>query len=120
MGPMDRIEIRGLRVMMSVGVLTFEHDSLQPVEVDVEVLVAVGAGADDDLSTSVDYGALTGRIVAALQAQHVELLERAADVVARTVLEDPVAKGVTVTIRKLRPPVPFDLGHAAVHIERTR
>jgi 7,8-dihydroneopterin aldolase/epimerase/oxygenase len=117
---MDRIEIRGLRVVMSLGVLAFEHESLQPVDVDIDVLVPIGAGADDDLSSSADYGALTARVVAALQAEHVGLLERAADVVARAVLEDPVVQGVTVTVRKLRPPVPFDLGHAAVHIERAR
>jgi dihydroneopterin aldolase len=33
---------------------------------------------------------------------------------------DPRITAVTVTVRKLRPPVPFDLASAAVTLSRTR
>jgi dihydroneopterin aldolase len=114
----DVIELRSLRLLMRVGVLPFEHEQAQPVEVDLDVEVPVGAGATDDLATSVDYGALTALVVATLQAGHVELLERAAHLVANAVLAVPLVQGVTVTVRKLRPPVPHDLASSAVRITR--
>jgi dihydroneopterin aldolase len=48
------------------------------------------------------------------------LLEHLAQRIATTVLDlaGPRARSVTVTLRKLRPPVPVDMASAAVRITR--
>ena len=46
------------------------------------------------------------------------LLERLAERIAETALADGRVRSVTVTVRKLRPPVPVDLGSAAVRVVR--
>ena len=51
--------------------------------------------------------------------EHHQLLERLAARIADAVLAlDPRIDSVTVTVRKLRPPVPVDLASAAVTITR--
>jgi dihydroneopterin aldolase len=53
--------------------------------------------------------------------EHHRLLERLATRIADDVLAvDPRITGVTVTVRKLRPPVPVDLASAGVTITSTR
>jgi 7,8-dihydroneopterin aldolase/epimerase/oxygenase len=48
------------------------------------------------------------------------LLERMAERLAEVVLGDARARAVTVTVRKLRPPVPCELSTAGVRIRRER
>ena len=88
----------------------------------------IAAGASDALADTVDYGAVTDAVVAACDAQHYDLLERLAQVVADAALADGRSDGhggarvdeVTVTVRKLRPPVAHDLAFAGVRITRRR
>jgi dihydroneopterin aldolase len=48
------------------------------------------------------------------------LLERLAERVAEISLADDRASAVSVTVRKLRPPVAQQLATAGVHVERSR
>lgn len=118
----DRVELRGLRLAVSVGVLPEERERPQPVEVDVDLEVdVVTAGASDRLDDAVDYGAVVDEVARVLGAGHVELLERAATLAAEAVLAlDPRVRAVEVAVRKLRPPVPHDLATAGVRVRRAR
>jgi 7,8-dihydroneopterin aldolase/epimerase/oxygenase len=118
----DRIELRGLRVVGRVGVLDLERDQDQPLEVDLDLaLDLAAAGASDDLADTVDYGAICHRVVAAVRERRADLVEHLSTRVADAVLAvDPRIAAVSVTIRKVRPPVPFDLATAGVRIVRTR
>ncbi len=50
-----------------------------------------------------------------------QLLERVATRIAEDVLAlDPLIASVTVTVRKVRPPVPVDLASAGVTVTRAR
>ena len=50
-----------------------------------------------------------------------QLLEHLAATIARTVLDlDPRISGVTVAVRKLRPPVPHALDSSGVRVHRRR
>lgn len=120
--PWDRIELRGLRVPARVGVLPIEREQDQPLEVDLDVVVDLAAaGASDDLSDTVHYGAVCDSVVRAVAAGHVALLERLAELVAQAVLGvDPRIVAVDLAVRKLRPPVPHDLATSGVHVVRTR
>jgi len=115
----DRIELRGLRVVGTHGVLAEEQVRPQPFEVDLDVEVDLrAAGAADDLTQTVDYGAIAEAAAAVVAGEHHQLLERVAQRIADEVLVDARVRSVDVTVRKLRPPVPLDLASSAVRVHR--
>jgi dihydroneopterin aldolase len=117
----DRIELRGLRFVAAHGALPEEAARPQPFEVDLDLLVDLRrAGRSDELGETVDYGALCEAVRSVMEGPHTALLERLAEEVANKVLAvaGGRAHGVVVTVRKLRPPVPFDMASAAVRITR--
>lgn len=120
----DTIELRGLRPLGVVGLLPEERERAQPLEVDLDVEVDLtAAGVSDDLGDSVDYGAICDALADAAGAGGVEplLLERLAALLAESVLAvDDRIDAVTLTVRKLRPPVPYDLATSGVRIRRQR
>ena len=76
------------------------------------------AGASDDLGDTVDYGAIAAIAERVVATERFALLERIATRIAEEVCADGRVLSVTVTVRKLRPPVPVDLTSAAVRITR--
>ena len=117
----DRVELRGLRVMALCGVLPEERTRRQPFEIDVDVFVDLSrAGTTDALDDTVDYGALCERIDQLAVDEQYSLLEKFATRVAEVVLATPLVAAVTVTVRKLRPPVPQHLSTSGVCIHRTK
>ncbi len=120
--PPDRIELRGLRLLGTHGALPAEETVAQPFEVDLEVFADLsGAGRSDQLAHTADYGALCEAVRTVIEGPHVALLERLAEKVARAVMlaGGPVVCGVGVAVRKLRPPVPFQLLSAGVSVYRS-
>ena len=118
----DRIELRGLRVVGIVGVLPEERVRAQPLEIDVDVEVDLSAAASTDaLDDTVDYGAICDALVATVDTERPQLLERLAVVLCEAVLgTDPGVRSTTVTVRKLRPPVPHLLDSSGVRATRRR
>ena len=119
---MDRIELRGLRVLGTHGVLDEERERAQPFEVDLAVEADLGAaGASDALADTADYGALADVARRVVAEESHALMERIAARVAEEVLAaDGRIAAVTVTVWKLRPPVPVDMDRAGVTIRRER
>jgi dihydroneopterin aldolase len=119
MESLDRIELRGLRAIGTHGALPEERVRPQPYEVDVDLVVDLRpAGQSDDLGDTVDYGALAEAVERVITREQFQLLERLAERIADEVRHDPRVESATVTVRKLRPPVPVDLATAAVTITR--
>jgi dihydroneopterin aldolase len=115
----DRIELRGLRAQGVHGVLPEEQVRAQPFEVDLSVEADLrGAGRSDDLADTLDYGAIAESAAKVVSGEHFSLLERLAERIAEVVLADGRVTSVTVSVRKLRPPVPVDLATAGVTITR--
>jgi dihydroneopterin aldolase len=117
----DRIEIRDLRVLGIHGALPEERGRAQPFSVDLDIVADLGpAGASDDLADTIDYGALAEAAAAEVAGPAAALLEHLADRIAARVLElsGARARSVTVTLRKLRPPVPVDVSSIGVRITR--
>ena len=115
----DRIELRGLRALGTHGALPEEQLRAQPFEVDLDIVVDLHrAGATDDLDDTVDYGAVATVAERVVTTERFSLLERLAERIAEEVRSDARVQSVTVTVRKLRPPVPVDLSSAAVRITR--
>ena len=117
--PSDRIELRGLRALGTHGALPEEQFRAQPFEVDVDVVTDLSdAGRTDALGDTVDYGALAHAVERVVTRERFHLLERLAERIAEEVRADGRVAAVTVTVRKLRPPVAVDLASAAVTITR--
>lgn len=119
----DVIELRGLRLVALVGALPEERTRAQPLEVDLDVEADLSvAGASDLLGDTIDYGALCELVTRTIAGSgHVALLEALAERTARAVLAtDDRVTGVTVCVRKVRPPVPQDLATSGVKVTRRR
>ncbi len=117
----DRIELRGLRVLGHHGVLAGEQDMAQPFEIDLDVEADLGVAAhDDDLAETVDYSLVVEKVTEIVRQRRYRLLEALAGAIATAVLETPAVQAVTVTIRKLRPPVAADMASAGVCLRRER
>jgi dihydroneopterin aldolase len=119
----DRIELRGLRALGTHGVLAEERERPQPFEVDVVLKLDLrAAGQSDDLADTADYGAVAEAAAAVVAGPHVNLLEHLADRIAAAALTaaGPRAVAVTVSVRKVRPPVGVDMDSAGVTIHRRR
>lgn len=118
----DRIELRGLELLGICGALPEERDRAQPLALDLDVELDLSvAGASDALVDTVDYGALCDAVATVVTKGAPQLLERLAEQVADVVLGlDQRVEAVTVSVRKLRPPVPHPLATSGVRIRRTR
>lgn len=118
----DVIELRRLRVAGIVGVLDHEQAQAQPLELDLDIRVdTAAAGVSDDLADTVDYGALCAAAERVVTTTSYALLEALAEHVAATLLGcDDKISGVTVSVRKLRPPVAQQLATSGVRITRGR
>ena len=117
----DRIEVRGLRVLGRHGALPGEQDAPQPFEIDIVVEADLGrASLSDDLRDTLDYAAVSLSAAEVVATRRFALLEALAATIAELVLSDPRAAAVTVTVRKLRPPIPADLSSVGVSVSRRR
>jgi dihydroneopterin aldolase len=115
----DRIELRGLRALGTHGALPEEQLRAQPFEIDIDIVTDLtAAGRTDALHDTVDYGALAHAVERVVTGERFHLLERLAERIAEEVRADARVQAVTVTVRKLRPPVAVDLASAAVTITR--
>jgi dihydroneopterin aldolase len=119
-GTGDRIRLRALRVVGTHGVLAEEQERAQPFEVDLDLSVDLAlAAVTDRLSDTVDYGEVARTASVVVSERSFALLEALAGAVAEAVLASDIRiTYVTVHLRKLRPPVPLDLGSVGVRITR--
>ncbi|HEX4903675.1 MAG TPA: dihydroneopterin aldolase [Acidimicrobiales bacterium] len=116
------ILVHGLRVLAHVGVPEAERAQLQPLSIDLALHVDLSdAARSDDVADTVDYGAVSVAVADAVTAGPVALLERLAAVAADAALAvDQRTSAVTVTVTKLRPPIPRDVAASAVRLHRER
>lgn len=117
----DLIELRGLTALGVCGALPEEQERAQPLEVDLDIWADLAAaGESDDLDDTVDYGAVCELVERVVTTEHFQLLERLAARIAEVVLSDDRVLGVTVAVRKLRPPVAQIVATSGVRVTRVR
>ena len=118
----DRIEVRGLRLVCSVGILEEERTRPQPLELSIDVeFDLTAAGLSDALADTLNYAAIveSARHIAA--DYHHDLLESLADEVGRSALElDERVIACEVTVTKLRPPIGHDVATVGVRRRSSR
>ena len=120
-GAPDLIELRGLRALGICGALPEEQERVQPLEVDLDVVADLStAGRTDELGDTIDYGSLAAAVEQVITTERFTLLERLAERITEVVLATDGVLAVTVSVRKLRPPVPQQLTTSGVRITRPR
>jgi dihydroneopterin aldolase len=119
--PLDQVALRGLRVRGRHGVLASEKDLGQWFVVDVVLhLDTRGAAASDDLSGTVDYGALAERVAQVVAGDPVDLIETLAQRVADVALETGAVTAVDVSVHKPQAPVTVPFEDVVVSVRRWR
>jgi 7,8-dihydroneopterin aldolase/epimerase/oxygenase len=117
----DRIELRGLRVRGHHGVFDHERRDGQDFVLDLVLWTDLTtAGRSDDLSDTVDYGALAQAAAAVVEGPPRSLIEAVAADVAAVVLSDPRVAAVEVTLHKPQAPIERPFDDVAVRVTRSR
>jgi dihydroneopterin aldolase len=118
----DVIELRGLRVDAIVGVLECERHSAQSLAFDIDVHRSFRAAAKgDNLSKTTNYAAIIKLTTGVAVEGKFLLLESLATRVAKKILDfDTAIKSVSVSVRKLQPPVEEDVASVGVRTTLTR
>jgi 7,8-dihydroneopterin aldolase/epimerase/oxygenase len=118
----DRISLLGLRAFGRHGVLDHERRDGQEFVVDAVLWVDTRqAAAADDLSLTVDYGAVAGQLAAVVSGEPVALIETLAGRLAATCLSAHEAvREVEITVHKPHAPLVQSVRDVTVTIRRSR
>jgi dihydroneopterin aldolase len=115
------ISLERLEAPCRVGVGDEERRVLQTVLVDVRFTPLVTSDyAADDLSTTVDYGAVASVVVATAAERPYRLLERLSTEIADRLWALAALGELHVTVRKPAPPVGSPAAAAAVRVTYRR
>jgi dihydroneopterin aldolase len=118
---LDRITLTGLRATAFHGVLEQERRDGQLFVIDVTVHLSLGeAAASDDLDDTVHYGVLAEKVVEAVEADPVDLIETVAERVAAVALSFSRVEVVDVTVHKPSAPITVPFDDVSVTITRRR
>ena len=121
MTELDRIELCGLRVFARHGVLDSERQTGQEFVIDAVLWLDTRAAAgSDDVSRTVDYGALADRLVRLAQEPPVRLIETLAERLAAECLSEPLVAEVEITVHKPQAPIAHPFSDVTVVIRRAQ
>ena len=120
----DRLSLIGMRFLGRHGVLPDEKVSEQPFEVDLVLHADLSAAAErDDLSATVDYGAMFELVGGIVEDRSFDLIEALAGAIATAVLDatDPErVSAVEVRVRKPEAPIDGDFDTVEAALVRRR
>lgn len=101
---MNIIFIHELRIDTRIGIYTREKQVAQTIQLDLEVALrdrqSPGIWQLDD---SIDYAEVVKRIRRLFDEEHFDLLENAAETIARIIMDEFGAPWLRITIAKLAP-----------------
>ncbi len=98
---MDIIYLHNLRVETVIGVWEWERRIRQTLLIDIDLGVDVSrAGETDDIADTVDYKAVTDRVIDFTAGSDFHLIEALAGKIAAIVLEEFTVKWIRVQINK--------------------
>jgi 7,8-dihydroneopterin aldolase/epimerase/oxygenase len=118
---LDRITLTGLRAYGYHGVLPAEREEGQEFVADAVLWFDTSpAAAADDLSLTIDYGALAGRLAEIISGEPVALIETLAQRLAAACLADERVQHAEITVHKPDAPVGVPIGDVSVTIRRSR
>jgi dihydroneopterin aldolase len=117
---LDQIALRGLRAFGYHGVHETERRDGQEFVIDAIIWLATEPAAEsDDLSLTVDYGALADRLVAVVTGSPVRLIETLAQRLADAAAAEPLAREIEITVHKPSAPIDHPFADVSVTIRRS-
>ena len=116
----DLISLKGIKAFGFHGVFDFERREGQDFLVDVEIAVDLqSASRSDNLSETIDYGAIADLVVAEIEGEAVALIERLAGRIADRILEiHTQVESISVTVHKPKAPVSASFSDISVTVHR--
>ena len=98
---MDTIFLTDLRVETVVGIWDWERAAPQTVSIDLEMAAAVAAAAEQDhIEATLDYKAVTKRVIAFVEESRFQLIETMAEGIAAIITGEFKVPWVRVTVHK--------------------
>jgi len=89
MQQLDRILIEGLEVRTVIGIYDWEREIRQTVRLDMEMAWDVSrAGRSDDIADTLDYKAVSKRLIAFIEGSSFGLIEALAEACARILIDE--------------------------------
>ena len=89
MSSKDRVLIEGLEVRTVIGIYDWEREIRQVVRLDLEMAWDISAAAkSDDIADTLDYKAVSKRLISFVEASSFGLIEALAEHCAKIVLEE--------------------------------
>ncbi len=118
---MDWIRLTQIRCYGFTGFLPEEQVLGQWFEVDLAMQVAVrSAGLSDRIEDTLDYRSVITRVQTLVQTSRFALVERLAEAIAASILEESQVQEVQVQLHKLHAPIPDFNGRITIDITRRR
>ena len=100
---LDRIHIYDLLLRCIIGINPDERVKKQDVRINITVFADLSqACRSDEIEDTVDYRQIQSKIVALVEGSSFHLIERMAECIAETCLEDKIVKKVQVLVKKPR------------------
>ncbi|MEW9824446.1 MAG: dihydroneopterin aldolase [Candidatus Symbiodolus clandestinus] len=100
---MDKLLIKRLQVLTTIGVYPWEQAILQPLLLDLQLELDLQPAAQQEkLQQSIDYEQVATLITEHLRTQRFLLIERVAEVVAERLLTEFPLTRITLTVTKPR------------------
>jgi 7,8-dihydroneopterin aldolase/epimerase/oxygenase len=118
---MDWIRLTQIRCYGFTGFLPEEQVLGQWFEVDLAMQVSVrSAGLSDRIEDTLDYRSVISRVQTLVQTSRFALVERLAEAIATSILEETQVQEVQVQLHKLHAPIPDFNGRITIDITRRR
>lgn len=98
---MDIIFLGGLQIETIIGIFDWERETKQTVILDIEMAYDIQKAAEtDDITYTLDYKAVSKRIIAFVEASNYFLVERLTVEIADIILNEFNVPWVKVTLNK--------------------
>jgi dihydroneopterin aldolase len=98
---MDVVYVRDLRMDARIGIYEWEKRILQKIRVDLEMAWDNRPpAASDDIKDTLNYKTASKRVVQLVESQHYELVERLAETIASTLMQELGIPWIQVTVGK--------------------
>lgn len=98
---MDIIFLRGLHIETIIGIHEWERNTRQAVEIDLEMAFDIRkAAASDAIEDTLDYDAVSKRVIAFVEESRFQLIEALAETVAGLVLSEFKLPWLRLTLHK--------------------
>lgn len=97
----DTIYIRDLRVETIIGIFDWERETKQTVAIDLDMAANIArAAASDDIADTLDYKAVSKRLIAFIGDSSFQLVETLAERISDIVRDEFDVPWVRVTLNK--------------------